>query len=126
MDIRDVVLLTYDSQTNTGRMHILNISQEGKNHKTLESARDAMQKRLGGFEGEMKTDTVFLCVREEKPIDPMSFYFNTNLSQRNENDYVMILKDLEEIKIQLLNSNRTFWEQAGVSKINQNQYETEI
>jgi len=89
LDIRDVVLLTYDPQTNTGRMHILNISQEGKNHKTLESARDAMQKRLGGFEGEMKTDTIFLFVREEKPIDPMSFFREKmNLHKIHENPVI--------------------------------------
>jgi len=74
LDVRDVVVLTYDHETNTGQMHILNISQRGKNHQSLESAHDAMQKRLGGFEEKMKADSVFLFVREEKPIDPLSFF----------------------------------------------------
>jgi hypothetical protein len=74
LDIRDVVVLTYDHETNTGQMHILNISQEGKNHRSLESAREAMQTRLGGFKEELKTDRVFLFVREEAPIDPVSLF----------------------------------------------------
>jgi hypothetical protein len=74
LDIRDIVILTYDHQTNTGRMHVLNISQEGKNHTTLESARDAMQKRLGGFEEKVKTDSVFLFIREQTPVDPVSLF----------------------------------------------------
>jgi len=74
LDIRDVVVLTFDHQTNTGHMYILNISQEGKNHTTLESAHDAMQKRLGGFEEKVRTDSVFLFVREENPVDPVSLF----------------------------------------------------
>jgi len=74
LDIRDVVVLTYDHKTNTGQMHILNISQEGKNHQTLKSARDAMQQRLGGFKEEVKTERVFLFVRTDTIVNPVSLF----------------------------------------------------
>ncbi|MCJ7826199.1 hypothetical protein MUP56_01115, partial [Patescibacteria group bacterium] len=77
LDIRDVVLLTFNPDTNIGEMHILNISSEGKNHKTLESARTAMQERLGGFKEEVKSEGVFLFVREENPINPLSLFRDT-------------------------------------------------
>jgi len=96
LDIRDVVVLTFDHQTDTGRMHILNISQEGKNHKTLESARDAMQKRLGGFEEEMKTDSIFLFVREKTPVDPVSLFRERSDINSIRERKIMTLSDHEK------------------------------
>lgn len=56
-----------------------------------------------------------------KPIDPLSFYFNCETVNKNGNDYVNILIDLERTKNQLLNNNKSFWEQAGVPSQIQNQ-----
>ena len=56
-----------------------------------------------------------------KPIDPLSFYFKRGTVNKNGNDYVNILIDLERTKNQLLNNNNSFWEQAGVPSQIQNQ-----
>ncbi|KKR26824.1 MAG: hypothetical protein UT57_C0026G0009, partial [Microgenomates group bacterium GW2011_GWC1_39_7] len=93
LDIRDIVILTYDHKTNTGQMHVLNISREGKNHQTLESAREAMKTRLGGFTEEIKTEGVFLFVREEKPIDPVSLFREKTNSEEIHERTVTSLND---------------------------------
>lgn len=57
----------------------------------------------------------------DKPINPLSFYFNNIAINKNGTDYVNILIDLEKIKSQLLNNNNSFWNQAGVPSQIQNQ-----
>lgn len=74
LDVRDVVVLTYDHETNKGRMHVLNIAKEGKNHHSLESAREAMQERLTGFKEERSAEGVFLFVRQEEAVNPRSLF----------------------------------------------------
>jgi murein DD-endopeptidase MepM/ murein hydrolase activator NlpD len=56
-----------------------------------------------------------------KPIDPLLFYFTSGAVNKNGNDYVNILIDLERTKNQLLNNNNSFWEQAGIPSQIQNQ-----
>jgi hypothetical protein len=96
LDIRDVVVLTYDRQTNTGQMHILNISREGNSHQSLESARVAMQQRLGGFKEEIKTENIFLFVREEKAIDPVSLFREKSQAPEIHERIVISLNDYGE------------------------------
>lgn len=73
-DVRDVVVLTFDHTTNRGTMHILNISEDGENHHSLESAYEAMKTRLNGFGKEVMKDDAYLLVRNESPVDPVSLF----------------------------------------------------
>jgi len=74
LDVRDVVVLTFDHKSNRGTMHVLNISRDGKNHDSLEDAYEAMKSRLDGFGREVKNDDVCLIIRDEKPLDPILLF----------------------------------------------------
>ena len=75
--IRDAVLLTYDHATGRGQMYILNISQEGKTHKTLESAYEAVANRLGEGFTRHKSNAVTLFTRSETAVEPLTLFRST-------------------------------------------------
>jgi len=96
LSVRDGIVLDYDKKTNTGRMYVLNISENGKNHQSLESAREALAKRLRGFKEQQKSDTVFLFVREDTPIDPTSLFRQKSESPEIRQRQITMLHDREE------------------------------
>lgn len=73
LEIRDVVILTYDHQSGRGEMHVLNISNQGTMHATVESALEAATQRLVGFET-VRSDDICVFVRKDNPIDPVSLF----------------------------------------------------
>lgn len=74
VDVRDVVVLTFDHDAKKGTMHSLNISNNGENHHSLESAYDAMKTRLDGFGEAVQKDDTCVLVREESAINPVSLF----------------------------------------------------
>ena len=53
-------------------------------------------------------------ILNNKPINPLSFYFE-DISEKNSNDYIKVLSELEVVKDQLLTNNKSHWKQTGVS-----------